>query len=757
MENKKDVLYLSVLVRALRRIAEVVGESETLSDWNRKVESVENQYIQKIEKAEALSFGDLDFPKDGYHIPKDKNLISILEEINNPSSKGEYIQPAIALTVDKSFFPMKDASKRGNIETLWKNIKENIQYLANDDIKVMAENTLNILFRYAVTIPSSEKNMDVSLYDQCRTAAAFAVCLYDNLEEGGNKEKEFRLIGGDFSGIQKYIYQIVSKYAGKNLKGRSFYLSLLSDTVVRKLLSDLNLYQANVVYNSGGSFYILAPNTEAIRKKLDASIAKIEKQIFKVHGSSLYVAIDSVPLSSFEAANKNTEKTLSQIWQELFRKRDSKKNSRYADAIRDNYDDFFMPRKIDRDKRDVITGEDFSADEKYVNFVNDQNLYTSEINYAQIRIGKDLKNTDILVVSDKALSFLDDNAKICPANLGSYYYLARTRDIESHIDLVSQERGCISLIFLNNADEILSKHMTENVCSLHFYGGNQFNGLTFEEMCCNESFSRLGVLRMDVDNLGSIFQGGIPQDKASLSRFAALSRSFDYFFSGYLNDICNRDDREDRSFIVYSGGDDVFIVGSWETVIDIAEDIQSDFHAYTCNNPAFSISGGIAILGAKFPIIAGADESAEEEERAKDHECKGYKKNSISFMSKPLNWQIEFPAVKDLKTKFTALLLKNELPKSFLSKVIEHAQNASIKNHRVTNFKVYWHLAYDIKRMRERYKSPSAQEILDMCVKEICHSNGQLGGENITTSYNAFELWSLACRWAELEYRTINN
>lgn len=51
------------------------------------------------------------------------------------------------------------------------------------------------------------------------------------------------LIGADLSGIQSYIYQVVSKYAGKNLKGRSFYLRILSDSIVRFLLKELGCFR----------------------------------------------------------------------------------------------------------------------------------------------------------------------------------------------------------------------------------------------------------------------------------------------------------------------------------------------------------------------------------------------------------------------------------------------------------------------------------------------------------------------------------
>ena len=226
-----------------------------------------------------------------------------------------------------------------------------------------------------------------------------------------------------------------------------------------------------------------------------------------------------------------------------------------------------------------------------------------------------------------------------------------------------------------------------------FYGGNELGGgkiPTFEDMCENENFSRMGVLRMDVDNLGTIFQQGISPERATLSRFAALSRSFDFFFSGYLNTIWKETDPE-RSFIIYSGGDDLFIVGSWDVTILLAERIQLDFKEFTCNNPAFSVSGGIAIVPPKFPIMKGAEESAKEESAAKSHivNVNGIdrEKNSISFLNMPLSWDWEYPYVKKLKEQLVDLLQNDELPKSFLSKLMIHWSNAKIKNHVVTRFK----------------------------------------------------------------------
>ncbi len=46
----------------------------------------------------------------------------------------------------------------------------------------------------------------------------------------------FSLVGGDIPGIQRTIYTITSKGAAKGLRGRSAFIQLLGDAVVRRVL-----------------------------------------------------------------------------------------------------------------------------------------------------------------------------------------------------------------------------------------------------------------------------------------------------------------------------------------------------------------------------------------------------------------------------------------------------------------------------------------------------------------------------------------
>ncbi len=644
---------------------------------------------------------------------------------------------------------------------LWDNFISEFKHIQANTYKAFTETLLNLLYKYTCTIPASTINFpDVSLYDHLKTTAALSVCLYDNMQSNKTNENPFLLIGADFSGIQSYIYQIVSTHAGKNLKGRSFYLKILSDSIVRLILDRLDLFQANIVYNSGGSFYILAPNTEAIKNKLKDVIKEVEEKLMQSHGTSLFVALDYVEFSENALKHKDGE-NLSNVWTELFKRRKNKKDNRFHKILIDNYENYFEPiMQGGEAKRDIITGEEFSINEK--TYSNGDLMPLKKITSQQIDIGHQLKQTELLVVSNGEIPYWKDRVCINPSELGYFYYFLSEKDVKEKAEQLKGSADKVSVITLNGKDGNCNFLRTvdglNNIYGLDFYGGNEFGlqkAVTFEDMCDNEGFKRLGVLRMDVDNLGKVFQSGIAPERATLSRYAALSRSFDFFFSGYLNTIW-RETQPERTFIIYSGGDDVFIVGAWDACIEIAEKINSEFNEFTCQNPAFSLSGGIAIVGTKFPLMKASKESENEESAAKNHKCINNEKNSLSFMSTPLNWTYEYPVVKDLKNYIIELINNGNLPKSFISKVQQHAVNAKIEQHSIRIYKTYWMLTYDLSRMIERQKNTEAKSLIKNCITEVCGNKKQLNENSIQTNYHALELWAFACRWAELENRSNN-
>ncbi len=761
------------------------ADIENLSNKDNLINLASGHHLQKeqltvlgqiIKEADCLSLGmDRDnayqdvLDEMSWDSFKKKRTTSILQTVKCEEDKVSqwYHLPVDVMSLNRVFFPKEKFESDPNYLSLWLKFNDEFKYIQANTYHAFSETFLNLLLKYASCIPASTIDFpDVSLYDHLKTTAALAVCLYDWYQEENHSENPFLLIGADFSGIQPYIYQIVSKYAGKNLKGRSFYLKILSDTIVRFLLKELGLYQANIVYNSGGGFYLLAPNTENVKNSLKKAIDTIEKHLLEAHGTMLFVAIDSVELSKDALLHHNGQ-SLGKVWGELFLKRDRKKSTKFSNQILANYSSFFNPfMQGGKNKRDSITGEEFLPNE-VIHAEGD--LFLKDSTFAQIKIGAKLRETNLIVVVEgDDLPYWNDKTHISPLNIGfTYYFLNSTNDLEKMKKQLRDLADKVTVITMNgqngDCDFIHTLNGINNIYTLDFYGGNEIDGKnvpTFEEMCVNENFSRMGVLRMDVDNLGNIFQSGISPDKATLSRFAALSRSFDFFFSGYLNTIW-RETCPEKSFIVYSGGDDVFIVGSWDITITLAKRIRNDFKDFTCGNPNFTLSGGVAIIPPKFPIMKGADESESEEKAAKNHTCKNGEKNSISFMDMPMNWDLEFPSIELLKSTIVEMLESDKLPKSFVSKLMAHYSNAGIINHKISKAKTFWMLTYDLSRMKNRSNNHDVNRMIDNCIKEVCDKNkGTLNGQTIVSDYHPLELWMFAARWAELEYRTnkdINN
>ena len=137
----------------------------------------------------------------------------------------------------------------------------------------------------------------------------------------------------------------------------------------------------------------------------------------------------------------------------------------------------------------------------------------------------------------------------------------------------------------------------------------------------SEGVRRIAVCRMDVDNLGHAFISGFEQENekdpvkrmhyVTLSRTSAFSRQMSLFFKCYINGILEGL----QVSIVYAGGDDVFLAGAWNAVLEAAQRIQRNFTAFSCG--ALTLSAGIGIFDDHYPIRLSAEETAALEESAK--------------------------------------------------------------------------------------------------------------------------------------------
>jgi len=714
---------------------------------------------------------------------KNVRMVSIFEGLMQDSSEYSYRIPITELVLDKKYFPVIEGPfKDGQTAyaELWEAFSKSFDQLKNTsgNIYSFGENLSFLLHRYACTVPSSTLHLpDVSLYDHLKSVGIFALCLHDYLVsknrfdtplEIKDDEAPVLLVGGDLSGIQNYIYDIISTDAARNLKGRSFYLEILVENAVEYLLGQLKLPWSAVVYASGGGFYFLAPNTSETTTGLKNARTKLSELIFAEHQANLSLNIDWQEVRQKQIFNQE----INEAWRGLTRKIARLNTQKFKEKIKSDFDFFFSPREVGgKQVRDFITGEEFTEEEEQ-DFRNNRfgtrvvlidgeaekpvKLRTSK----QIELGKKLRRTDYWVSSKSPISqWREFEFRIGDFEVYNYLFPeAKLLEVNNrHPDTLFIRAFEVEKSgFQKQAGFFRGKNC---IYGFTFYGGNDFPGyengvpVTFDQLAeAGEGAKKLGVLRMDVDNLGAIFVAGLDNRRRTFSRYSVLSRNLDFFFRGYLNKIW-RDHFEQNTSIIYSGGDDLFIVGHWSAVFNFAKKIKEDFKKWVCHNPEISISGGIALTGGKFPISKGAEFSAQSEKRAKEHNADGYNKNAITIFNVPLNWDKEIPIVESLKDEMVNLIPR-KLPRSLLQKLLNYADQARMQGKSGKNHSWRWHMAYDFSRAAKR-QDEDARPFYDR-LKTAAFTDEWEGihipqSEDPDATRTFLDLIEVAARWTEMQ------
>lgn len=765
-----------------------------------------------LEKAHELACGSSQSKEESDRVD---SIFSHLHFKGKTGLKKSF--PVTELKLTKDFFPGTSISNE--------NLKLDFQNEVNTCLQIpnlfaRAETLLFLLQKYATTLPSGIAS-EISLYDFAKSKAAFAQCLTKFPGVNQLPDKPFLLVGGDMSGIQEFLYDIVSTNASKNLKGRSYYLHLLGDTILTRLLDILELPLANVVFASGGSFYVLAPNTDEVVSALIDYEKTVNEKLFSSHKTGLSFIIDSLEFSEKDP--------IGTIWDGLNKKFDQKKRTKFKQPIQFNFSELFEPSEVGGEtRRDVITGEEIYDDEQdityelgdaYPDTVGEEQWETGENlirkeTAEQIFMGLFLKSTMFRMSGDKDFELritdsVGKHRKFLPGNLGLNQYILDTKN--SKFTLGNGEPS--KTLYINKFDiwDIDQQTGIKNTSAKGFelYGGNAYPTIslrnrggeiydaakTFSELAGLEDndrqdkyisdfeeakFKRLGVLRMDVDNLGLIFKEAA--GLRTLAHYSALSRQLDWFFKGYLNTlweqgVTNNQKWKEFTQIIYSGGDDLFIVGKWDCLIEFAEKIRDEFSEWTCKHEALGISGGIILVTPKFPIIKAAEMCEQAEKNAKKHRISvEVNKNAISLFDYPLNWTYEWNIVKKLKEDFVRLAGGNHIPKSLLmmlaayhelktnqikmdkeaATVIRRAKEAGEKTNEQRVAQTWrWQIAYNLTRQKQRTHSKEAYDFIENLITHIL-VNGESGKPRLT-QYEYFDFVAIAVRWAEYELRSKNN
>jgi CRISPR-associated protein Csm1 len=588
-------------------------------------------------------------------------------------------------------------AEAGQYEKLVDKLKEYLQSKSYDQQEPeFIQEVLEIVASYVPSGTGIEEAGDISLYDHSKMTAAVASCiaayamekgwtdyrekLFKAEASGFRKEEAFLLVSGDVSGIQGFIYTIAFKGALKSLRARSFYLEMLVENFSDDLLSACNLNRINLLFSGGGHFYALLPNTPVVKEKLQTTQEKVNEWFLQRFSTAIYMGLAWQPCSACELMNSvDSQERRGDLTGEVFRKVATLlyegKLRRYSDAqlerILNPEDKLFEHQKGSRECAVCHTSRPelkVWEDNTYI-CMDCQNL---------IKLGGQLTAGKIAgIMSDQ-----DSFPVLIVTRNNDGMELPSDQDIPRTLKLISSEEAAglpekgIDIQRMYAIEKLASGFESASNIWLGNYcpdpAEEEVNNVEFTDLAAaSRGIKRLGVLRADVDNLGSIFTHGFEQPEsgdpyrfASISRYAALSRQLSLFFRHHINYIAKqgmgdgtqpfaldevygparrheKSGRQRQLTIVYAGGDDVFVVGAWDHVVEFAVDLRQAFRRFSGNKLTFS--AGIGFFTDHTPITFMARAVGELEEMAK--RLPG--KDGIALFGNTEQKQTSDPALED--------------------------------------------------------------------------------------------------------------
>jgi CRISPR-associated protein Csm1 len=484
---------------------------------------------------------------------------------------------------------------------------------------------LDSLFeRYCWCIPlnGEENDAGVSLYQYAKTTAAFAGALYrfheaartETIEALGAEEgQRFLFINGDMSGIQKYLFDLKdAKQNAKLLRARSFQLWALGEIIADYLARAFGGGRESIISSAGGKFLLLVANTPENAAKIPDLRLELEHYfIDEFAGKLSFILSEGVPACSADCKQGNLQSLLNRIgsaaeWAK------QRKLQAYLDArgpvLEAHYDK--LQNYGECACCGVLPGTlpfgDAGSEKCICRNCSDL-----------ISIGGKLLHTNKIILKTEQLLPFGNMVEI------------RQKDDPSFGYAINEYKPGFPVMFLPYiapwADE------TRGILK------------TFEEIAkASAGNEKIAMFKADIDNLGLVFASS-PDRGHSLARHAALSRLLHYFFSAhYTRFVSSSEEYRHNIYTVFSGGDDLCVLGPWDSVMRFAADFRKELARFTNNNPSITLSGGISLAAPNLPvrdIAENAEEALGESKKRRDPGNTRFIKNGLTAFNTTLSWE----------------------------------------------------------------------------------------------------------------------
>ena len=705
--EENNIIESSELLENLKELVLKHHESENFSKANLSVKNIENEKLQRIGNIIASSDNYSASERRDEPVEDDKENIRWMRKPLNPifetislkndvneKKTSNFAYKLNTLNYEAIFSKEltnktdKDSFRENSEEELYKHICsffEEIKKIDSNSYDIFFSQLYLLMEKYMWCIASDTQiNIsDISLFDHLKSTSALALASYkyhkeNNILENGAQPsietEQFKVLVGDVSGIQNFIYDgIKSEGAAKTLRGKSFFVKMISDAIALYIIKEFELSLTNIILTAGGKFYILLQNTEDSMKKIEEIKEKLNNYLYKEFFGQLFVNIVTLEANGNEIAKKFTK-----ILEKGNRELNWQKDKRFFNQIREN-------PIFDVEYRDDGTTALDRLNEKF----KEMGGKIPKAKFIGIRYNHKVDNNKTFeVIENMSIQFFKSKEEINASGKNE------------KIDLV---------ISLNNV-EIVENYPTivrfiSNYAPLK---ENRDSLKNFENISDSAiGNKKIAVYKADVDNLGMIFSIGLKKKKnvseeelekieeseekdyRSISRISTLSRNMEYFFSYWMNSIFKKgkveislDDRIKKEielsdiYVLYSGGDDLVIIGPWDKIIYVSYFIRKNFEKFVTKNNEITLSGGIAVSHPKLRIINGIDNAGELEEKAKEIDKD---KNALTLFDRSFKWD-EFEKIFEFAEKLQKIYGNKEdrgiITQAFLYRCLNYTEMA---------------------------------------------------------------------------------
>lgn len=575
-----------------------------------------------------------------------------------------------------------------------------------ENIELWFEHFERLMLIFTSSIPAARAGNvvpDVSLYDHAKSTAALATALYryhadtDTLTIDGVKDdrpRKFLLVGGDFYGIQNFIFSDsgeAGKRRSKILRGRSFMVSLFTDLAADMLCREIGIPSSSILLNAAGKFTLIAPNTDEVQKAIQTVESKINKWLIDMTCGENALGISTVEAAPSDFVSGRFiqlyESLAERMAERKFRKYDLDLHGGTVQGFLDRFDNTLQPplcpycgkRPSSREAEQFRERNDKS----YCAVCRDH-IFLGEHIVKETRIAICTKEADIKGPGSKLLEPIFGTYQVAFIE-GGLSQLARDGSLLKYWDIGINETGQaakdVTARFINGSvpvyleedlhdDRILEGRKNEartlELIEQIRVDRERITPKTFSHIAakalnpdsevrgCYRGIRALGVLKADVDQLGMLMSCGLPQRDITLSRIASLSRQMNFFFAVYLPHLLKTDTRFNNVYTVFAGGDDLFLIGPWNRVIELAAFLRDRFVQYTCQNPELHLSAGISIQKDHTPLGKMAKDAEAALEHSKTgNPDKGKRGDCITLFGETATWD-EYTKLLDIAESIEA-------------------------------------------------------------------------------------------------------